>query len=444
MQSDANRLGECLLKESWAWDPKDDLWVNHYGSLAFIDATLSTSFDQLLNRIAPWTMLDAARLRGSKPTEVRLASEVVGRALLATGSENFDPGSDLTVEMARSVEMPFAYSLALRPSGSEAERFQMAFDPDAQLQALRLAVDTAAERIQEARESNAELYLAPFSSEAFVPTIQLAPDIVDGWLDGVCALTAEFQGRVRLAEGAFLALCEALLAHRPDRGVELWRALRECMVTRYVGKAGVDELIHVMFRAPESPAVNAIRRELAGLGQCCTDHELLDLVIASLVNEKQEYIESIIKEERESPYAWRQLKADILEGLVGNTDLPVPHAWPEGEIETERARIAQASARSAWGYACTRHWWKRYLDSKDPVQAYAAWVLFVRSADRRVWIWWEDELAAIGRSDEQFRNKVIHALLNRDKVKRMIKKREEKFDQCFLKKKIVQGIGPWC
>lgn len=443
MQSDAKRLGEFLLKESWTWDPKDDLWVSHYGSLAFIDATLSMSFDQLLNKIAPWTLLDAARMRGSKPTEVRLASEMVGRVLFATSTEEFDPGSDLTVEVETSAELPFAYRLELRPGGSEAERFQVAFDPAAQLQALRLAVETAAERIQVARESGAELYLAPFSSEAFVSTVQIAPDIVDSWLEGVSELTEEFQSRVRLAEGAFLALCKALLAHRPDRGAELWRALRECMVTRYIGKAGIDELIHAIFRAPESPAVSAIRRELAELEQCCTDQELLDLVIASVVNNKQDYIESIIKDEREATYAWRQLKAGILEGLVGNTDLPVPRAWPEGEIETEWARIAEASARFAWRDACTRYWWKRYLGSRDPVQAYAAWVLFVRSADRRVWIWWEDELATIGRIDEHVRNKAIHALLNRDRVKRMTKKREDKFDECFLKKKIVQGIGPW-
>ena len=48
--------------------------------------------------------------------------------------------------MAGAADMPFTYSVELRPSDSEAKRFQMAFDPDAQLQALRLAVDIASER----------------------------------------------------------------------------------------------------------------------------------------------------------------------------------------------------------------------------------------------------------------------------------------------------------
>ena len=442
-QSDGKRFGEILLRENWSWDPADDLWANHYGSLALIDATRSTSFDQLLSRVAPWMLLEAARLRGSEPTEVRSASEVFDRAMMTTETEAFDPGSDLTVQMTRAADMPFTYSVGVRPSQSEAERFRTAFDPDAQLQALRLAIDTASERIQEARESGAKLYLAPFCGREFVPVVQTAPDLVDGWLEGLSELTTEFRSRVRLAEGAFLALCEALLAHRPVRGVELWRALRECIVTRYVGKAGVDELTHIVFRAPASPEVEKLWLELAELTQCCSDQALLDLAIAALVNGRQDFLQRIIKEDRKSSYAWRQLKAEMLDGLVANNDLPVPSAWPEGEIRTTRARIAQSSARAAWSNACTRHWWKQYLGASDPSHAYAAWVLFVRSADRRVWIWWEDELAAIGTSHEQFRNKIIHASLNRDKVKRMIKKREDKLDQSFLKRKIVQGIGPW-
>lgn len=445
-QSDPNRFGSFLLQQNWSWGPNDDPWANHYGSLAFIEATRSIAFDKLLYKVAPWALLEAVRIRGCKMEEVRLASEVLSSTLKAANIDNFDPGSDLTVDLAQSVEIPFSYSVELRPTENEAEQFRMALDLDARQQALQRATDVAIERIKEVREMGANLYLAPFCGEDFLTVIEIAPDIVDGWLEGVSELTPEFQRRLRLAEGTYLALCEALLTYRPDRGVELWRALRKCMVTRYVGKAGVDELIHVVFRVPDSLEVINIRQELADLTQCCTDHALLNLVIAALVNKKQDYIQSIIKQDQGSPYPWRQLKANILEGLTETTDLPVTGAWPEGEIKTQRARIAQLSARFAWGDACSRHWWKKYLDSGDLVQAYAAWILFVRSVDRRVWIWWEDELATMKskRGDELFRSKIIHACLNRDLVRRMAMKREEKFDQNFLNRRIEQGIGPWC
>ena len=443
-RSDVRRFGEFLVKENWSWRPTDDVWASHYGSLALIEAMRPASIDELVSKIAPWMLLEAARIRGGQPAEVRLASEVFSRTLLASGTEAPDPGSDLTVDIVKAVEMPFSYSLGLRPRGSEIEQFQTALDPDAQLKALRLAIDTAAARIQEARNVGAELYLATFSSEAFVAVIQNAPDIIEKWLEGVSEPTADFRRRVCLAEGAYIALCEALLACRPTQGVELWHALRECIMTRYVGKAGVEELIHILFRVPDSPEVVAVRGEVAGIDQCCTDEGLMDLAITALVNPNQESLYSTIQENRDSPYTWRQLQGVILEGFVRDKGLPVCGAWPEGEVKTERARIAQFAARAAWRNACSRYWWEQYLDSNDSVEAYSFWVLFIRSIDRRVWVWWEAELASITRSSGHVRRKIIHARLNRDKVKRAAKKREDKFDQYFLRKRIVQNIGPWC
>ena len=443
-RSDLYRFGEFLLKDNWSWSTADDVWASHYGSLALIEAMRRASIDELVSKIAPWMLLEAARIRGEQPAEVRLASEVLSLTLLASGSEAPDPGSDLTVDIVNAADMPFSYSLGLRPSGSEAEQFQTALDPDAQLKALRLAIDTAAARIKEARNAGAELYLATFSSKAFVAVIRNAPDIVDKLLEGVSGPTVDFRRRVCLAEGAFIALCEALLEYRPNQGVELWHALRECMVTRYVGKAGVEELIHILFRVPDSPEIVAAREEITGIDHCCTDKGLLDLAIAELANPNRKCLDSIIRENRDSPYSWRQLQAVILAGFVKEKDLPVCGAWPEGRIKTERSRIAQFAARAAWGNACARYWWEQYLDSSDPVEAYSFWVLFVRSVDRRVRVWWEAELTGMVRSSGHIRRKIIHASLNRDKVKRAAKKREEKFDQYFLRRRVVQNIGPWC
>ena len=132
-RSDLRRFGEFLLKEEWSWSSSDDLWASHYGSLALIEAMLPAAFDSLVTKIAPWMLLEAARMRGSQPSEVRLASEVFSRTFMASGTEAPDPGSDLTVDLLWAAELPFAYSLGLRASGSEPEQFQMALDPDAQL-----------------------------------------------------------------------------------------------------------------------------------------------------------------------------------------------------------------------------------------------------------------------------------------------------------------------
>jgi hypothetical protein len=50
-----------------------------------------------------------------------------------------------------------------------------------------------------------------------------------------------------------MALCEALLACDPAKGVLLWQALRRTLRTRFLGRGNVEELLHVVFRVPASP-----------------------------------------------------------------------------------------------------------------------------------------------------------------------------------------------
>ena len=70
-RADAVRFGRILAVDGWFWSPEAHDWVNHYGSGALIEATRDQPFDQVAPSLAPWRLLEAARLRGSEPAEVR-------------------------------------------------------------------------------------------------------------------------------------------------------------------------------------------------------------------------------------------------------------------------------------------------------------------------------------------------------------------------------------
>ena len=144
---DPVRFGQILEADGWSWSRDEHDWVNGYGMGALIEATPDLPFDQLVPRLAPWWLLQAARTRGLNPTEVRLAAERFGQLLAGR------------------------------------------------------------------HHPKAILY----RTEDFVPVLQHAPDMVEQWLEGCTEATANFQHRVFLAEGAYIALCEALLAHDPSR-----------------------------------------------------------------------------------------------------------------------------------------------------------------------------------------------------------------------------------
>ena len=282
--------------------------------------------------------------------------------------------------------------------------------------------------------------------EDFKPVLMHAIDIVEQWLADYCEMT-EVSRYNSSAEKFFLVLCEALLIHLPDKGAQLWHELRSTIITRYIGNAGVEDLLHMVFRVPDSPEVMKLREELVGLEYCHNDQKLFEFAIAASYNGKSDWLDIFIQNERTSALVWRQKRAEVLAGFTANNSLPVDGAWPDGEIRTTHAKFALRSARYRWIEACAHHWWRTFLNACDPAEAYAAWVLFLQSADRRAWVWIYQGLETADDSTDFFQRKIKHFRLNHSNLKNAMKKREgnfgDKMDQHFLYRKTEQNVGPW-
>jgi hypothetical protein len=199
----------------------------------------------------------------------------------------------------------------------------------------------------------------------------------------------------------------------------------------------------MVFRVPDSPAVLALREELVRLNYCNTDQALFDLAIAASYNGKSDWLGGIIEADHASALVWKRKRGTMLSGFTVNNTLPVTGAWPEGEIRTAYAGLDCKSARLRWMEACARHWWQAYLAASNPTEAYAAWVLFIRSADRRAWIWMREDVQRATHAGSFFDLKLSHAELNRSHLKRAMEKPGGNLDKSFLNHKIVDGVGPW-
>ena len=282
--------------------------------------------------------------------------------------------------------------------------------------------------------------------EDFNPVFKHAMDIVEQRLEDYCG-TKEISYLSLSAAKFFLVLCEALLTHAPKKGAHLWHQLRSNLTMRYMGEANVESLIHISFRVPGSPEVMALREELAGLEYCYNDQKLFELAIAASYNGKADWLDSFIQNDRASALVWRQKRAEVLAGFSANNSLSVAGAWPDGEIRTTHANFTMRSARHRWIEACAHHWWQAFLNACDPAEAYAAWVLFLHSADRRAWVWIYQDLKTADDSKDFFQRKINHFQLNKSNLKTAMKNREgnigDKLDQHFLYRKTVRSAGPW-
>ena len=316
-------------------------------------------------------------------------------------------------------------------------------DVDLQINVHRRATETAVSRILKTQRSGGSLYLANIVADDFTPVLQHAPDLVNHWLEGSHELTADFRRRVCLAEAAFLALCKALLTHDPTRGAQLWRSLSATVTTRYIGAADVEDLLHMIFRVSDSNAVAELREGLIGLDRCNTEQALFDLAIATSYNGQADWLSDLIETDRASALAWKRKRGAVLAGFTANNTLPVSGAWPDGKVRTGYVELESRSARFRWIEACAHHWWRAYLKAQEPAEAYAAWVLFLHSADFRAWIWMCKDNQAANESSPFLNLKLTHVRLNRSALKSAMKKRADKFDENFLNRKIVADIGPW-
>jgi len=232
------------------------------------------------------------------------------------------------------------------------------------------------------------LYLADIPAADMELAVRHCSDLVSKWLEGSVDVTHDFTRRVRLAEGAFVALCEALLKCEPVSGVALYRALQQVLATRFIGAAGVDELLQVAFRAPDSPELNALLTELSAPAKAHSDEALLSLAIAASLNGRESWLRELIANDEE----WRKRRGIVLNGFLTGNRLPVNEAWPEGQASTPHGSLRRKAAKYRYIEACARHWWTTYLTAPDEGIANAAWTLFLRSVDQRAWVWIDEPL----------------------------------------------------
>lgn len=441
---DAARFGRALLASDWNWTAEASDLCRHSGSLAVVAAGAALPFEEIAPRILPAVLAAAVRDRGAAPSEARLAAAILDEAIMQP-LQPPDPGSRLTVKTQHRREYPMSLSITPGPIGGDDEHpFEsLTHSDEARREHSQRAVDTALSRVREARVAGASLYLSSIEADDLATIIETTPELVGRWLEGSETRSLDFVRRVRLAEGFFLALCEALLAACHLAGDTLWKALNETMTTRFVGSADVDELVLMLFRVPRSPTVLALRESLLELPSAAADERLLDLSAAAIANGDEDWLAQMAARDARSHLAWRRRRAIALTGYGTGADLPVPGANLEGTDHSQNDERRAAAARCLARDAAARHWWRRFVEASDAPTAFAAWTLFRRSADRRALAWLPNEAWPESTADALSARKTMQFGLNERALTRELEKREKNLSDHLFGKRISANVAPW-
>ena len=269
------------------------------------------------------------------------------------------------------------------------------------------------------------------------------PEMVDRWLEGYHDLTMDFRRRVCLAETAFLSLCEVLLAQDPPRGVSLWRALSATMTTRYIGGAGTVNCCTSYFAfLIQRRSLNFATKLSAYLS---ATRIRSSLTLPSPLRTMESLLGSPQPQARIRTHLWLgdDGAAFCLQASAPDILFPSMTLGLRTRYGRTLLHFAKQSARLRWRKSCAHHWWSAYLAATNPETAYAAWVLFLRSADARASLWVRDERQGQDADSDFAALKLTCVELNRAELKRNMKMRLDQCDKKFLDHAIVDEVSPW-
>lgn len=417
------RFGRFLVEVGWGVSPSQTVFEQDHGSRAVLAASQRRALADLKYVVAPWCLLSEARVRGGRPEDAKVAAVALGAALNVSGIDVTHPDVEISVDVGRRPGL-----LSFDPpttSVEAAESFAEAFNFEAQTARRRQAHASGHEYLSQAKDAGAVLTVRLVDTQDARMLVAVCPTEVDLWLEGLEQLTPEFRHRVNLAGGLFIALSEALLEVDWTRGMLLWRALSSVLRTRYLGRAGVSELRHMLFRLQDNPGVEELRRQLYALENNANDSSYVDLVMCALLNGRRDWIQARVDEDAASGVAWRQKRAIALAGLLQERSADAA-VWPTGPGVGHWGLLKRRADDWTNRQAFARHWWLTFLSATSASDAYAAWQMFLECADRRVLTWLKSDLEQLRRKDELWRRKLIHSDINWSNLQSAMRDAESK------------------
>lgn len=281
-----------------------------------------------------------------------------------------------------------------------------------------------------------------FPMDAIEAMLDQAPSIIDNtirWISEQQTPKAPYT-----AFTFYSALAEALFSRseRVGDAALLYRALRASTGSVRIVDAntGLTRLDIVLFDAPETGQTRTLWEE--AYWACATDACLLELAI--MVRQSQrgasaQWLRRVIAEEITSTSPYQFARAAALRGFLetdpgaGWLSLKIADDSPWTESVVHTAQVRFKAERNA------RHWFRRFCETNDTDQAWSAFRLFLKCADRRCWLWFHQELAVLAEDDQRFG----FFESNRSEVRKACKENEDRLSKKFLGADIVEDMHPW-
>ena len=438
------RLAARLDARDWKWAADKEFFENTMGSQALATAKADVPFEEFAHRVAPAELLTALSRGVRSRSDVELGVGMLGGVLDDGPAGIPEPLVEVTFDRDvtdRTADYHFTVGRILDEGLAEnaARRWQQTLSPteyDARRQEL---VRRYVDELGRMRREGAQFRLVRMRSEDFGAVWRHCPDAVNTWLDGMEEPSREFATRARLADGFYVALCEALLARDPARGVVLWKALRMCLTSvRFTVRGDADLFTDLLLAARPCDAVDDALVEL--YESCRNDRELIEFVVAARCAQRSEWLAGRVARDAESSCPIDRLRSEFVGPLLAEAEVASEDAWPQGPGRTVHKLAWMLRQREAFAL----HWLREFVKSETVEAAHAAWQLFKACADRRVGCWMGDvldDLCTRPGSLPVLKLRFVRA--EEGVLQRAMKSNEKDWTATFATRRYPKALRPW-
>ena len=447
--NDPERLGRVLDRSEWSWSCSRPNIENIMGSKAICASNRGSDFTDLASRIAPATLLAALSEDERSPEEVAFAVDLLSAALAQYPEDAPESGLDISHDEEAAASGNYEFTIGDIVEEREEENDIVSFvertnHPERHAERRQAIIQSYVDAVKEARRSGAQLLHAHFTAQDFDIVLDLYPEALDRWLEGMGSVSAEFRRRIRLAEGFFVALCEAVLRRNPSRGIPLWRALRTCVATQFISRTGIDRLKYAPFAVIDCPAVDAVLEELYGLDESLTDEDLFDIVVAARSSDRNDWLQHVVSRDENSPCPAHRRRAAFLRPLLNRPAIAGDAAWPSGEPPAGYDAISINSWIMAQRESFAVHWLRSFAEADTPESAHAAWLLYMACCDRRARTWMSEDYGRYAVRNGSIEDlKLRFITQHRYRLDRAITDNEKSLAGKLTAQNIANELLPW-
>ncbi len=455
-----------FLRGKWAWGTARCRRENHLGSLLLCEYGEDLAYEELRRRVDPAYLGYAIHCRGLSADEAQQYAEDVHRvwgSLSTPQLPALPPSFPLSeTGCGAAAEAPAFNYIHLAPEmlprrfvfknpdatwGGGARSTPDAFPRDFSLEGDRFVQDQTkalSDGLEQQWQAGNTWFGICLPTHGLDWIVAHRPDLVETWLAPVLETGHAASRLLAVAAGFYEALCKVLLRQAPERGVALYRRLKKSQYpVRFVAQwSGTSLIEQALFAAPAHPAVEVLWEER--LANCCTDRELLELVLVAQSGQARTWLWSVIARGVVAPVPFQQAQVLMLLAFIdGSQADDMLSRYVKASPQTWLDHVAAAASRYRQNNCWARHWYVRFLGTADDIASWAAFRLFLRCVDSRYW-YWRSPSSPDDSTDAAWNRRLHFLEANKEAIKRHAQENEKPLTEEFLAQKVLKGdVWPW-